>query len=87
MNNRNGGRGRSEGLKRLREDSGRTQAQLAAEVGYSTSHYAMVEREPRLLRRALAEKLAKALQVGLDDLLRHAAHDPSVPLRPLEEHP
>jgi transcriptional regulator with XRE-family HTH domain len=63
---------RNDGLRRLRESSGRSQAQLAAELGYSTSHYAMVEREPRLLRSSLAARLAAALNIPLEQVLRAA---------------
>jgi transcriptional regulator with XRE-family HTH domain len=47
----------------LRRAKRKTQAQLAAEIGYSLSHYAMVEREPRLITECMLKRLAAVLGV------------------------
>lgn len=50
-------------LRSLRRAHGLTQEKLAAEIGYSPSYYAMVEREPRLLRAPMVARLAAVLGV------------------------
>lgn len=61
-------------LRSLRLRRGLTQEKLAAEIGYSPSYYAMVERESRLLRPAMAERIALVLGVGDELLLAIAPH-------------
>lgn len=51
-----------------------TQAQLAAEIGYSVGYLATVEREPRLLTQPMAERLATALGLPVEELLRGEVH-------------
>jgi transcriptional regulator with XRE-family HTH domain len=55
-------------IRRLRTARGLTQAQVAAEIGYTSSYYALIEREPRLLTRPLARRLAELFSVTPDAL-------------------
>jgi transcriptional regulator with XRE-family HTH domain len=52
-----------------RRKRGLTQAQVAAEVGCGLSHYAIVEREQRLLRPKTAQRLARFYGVTAEELL------------------
>ena len=61
-------------LRSLRFRRGLTQEKLAAEIGYSPSYYAMVERESRLLRPAMASRLAVVLGVSAELLQAIAPH-------------
>lgn len=55
-------------IREARLRKGLTQLQAAAEAGYSLSHYAAIEREPRLITDRLAERLAIVFAVPREEL-------------------
>lgn len=57
-------------LKKYREKAGLTQTQLAAKINISQSMIAYIERGVKSPTIILAEELAKALGIGLNDLIR-----------------
>ncbi len=57
-------------LKKYREKAGLTQAQLAAKINISQSMIAYIERGVKSPTIILAEELANALGIGLNDLIR-----------------
>lgn len=57
-------------LKKYREKAGLTQTQLAAKINISQSMIAYIERGVKSPTIILAEELAKALEISLNDLIR-----------------
>lgn len=65
-------------LKKLREESGMTQEQLAIESGSSVRMIQKYEQGAKDINKAQAYtvyKLAKALNVNMEDLLEHEKKD------------
>lgn len=64
-------------LKKLREAKGLTALQLAKQVGYSVSVYQDIEEGRSQMSRKMAERVAKALECDLEELIDGSDHPPA----------
>jgi transcriptional regulator with XRE-family HTH domain len=64
-------------LKAAREAKGLTQSQLAASVGYSLAVYQSIEDGHSNMSEKMAQRVAKALDVDVADLLNGSDHPPA----------
>lgn len=64
-------------MRRLREESGRSQAQLAKVAGISQPALSQIEAGAVSAHVITLHRIARALEVQYEDILRDPGHEPS----------